>query len=76
MEPAAGAGGMVIAAALLDGGTHYQPIMHATLLDTDATASHMAYWHCVRFATVTPCISQPLGSTAMHWRQTQSRAIG
>jgi hypothetical protein len=43
MEPAAGAGGMVIAAALLDGGTHYRPIMRATLLDTDATASHMAY---------------------------------
>jgi len=45
MEPAAGAGGMVIAAAsaLLDDGINYQQTMHATLIDIDATACHMAY---------------------------------
>lgn len=45
MEPAAGAGGMVIAAAsaLLDEGINYQQTMHATLIDVDATACHMAY---------------------------------
>lgn len=45
MEPAAGAGGMVIAAAsaLLDEGVNYQQTMHATLIDVDATACHMAY---------------------------------
>ncbi|NKF92883.1 type I restriction endonuclease subunit M [Ralstonia solanacearum] len=45
MEPAAGAGGMVIAsaAALLDDGINYQLAMHATLIDIDSTACHMAY---------------------------------
>ncbi|MHA6896397.1 N-6 DNA methylase [Ralstonia pseudosolanacearum] len=45
MEPAAGAGGMVIAAAsaLLDEGVNYQQTMHATLIDVDAAACHMAY---------------------------------
>ncbi|WP_197339774.1 N-6 DNA methylase [Ralstonia solanacearum] len=45
MEPAAGAGGMVIAAAstLLDEGINYQQTMHATLIDVDPTACHMAY---------------------------------
>lgn len=45
MEPAAGAGGMVIAAAsaLLNEGINYQQTMHATLIDVDATACHMAY---------------------------------
>ncbi|WP_052321786.1 N-6 DNA methylase [Ralstonia sp. A12] len=43
MEPAAGAGGMVIAAAsaLLDEGVNYQQTMHATLIDIDAMACHM-----------------------------------
>ena len=45
MEPAAGAGGMVIAAAsaLLDEGINYQQTLHATLVDIDAAACHMAY---------------------------------
>ncbi|CAJ0808554.1 hypothetical protein LMG19083_04726 [Ralstonia psammae] len=45
MEPAAGAVGMVIAAAsaLLDDGINYQQTMHATLIDIDATACQMAY---------------------------------
>ncbi|WP_230851082.1 SAM-dependent methyltransferase [Ralstonia solanacearum] len=45
MEPAAGAGGMVIAAAsaLLDEGINYQQTMHATLIDVDPIACHMAY---------------------------------
>ncbi len=45
MEPAAGAGGMVIAAAsaLLDEGINYQQTMHATLIDIDPTSCHMAY---------------------------------
>ncbi|NKG07684.1 SAM-dependent methyltransferase (plasmid) [Ralstonia solanacearum] len=45
MEPAAGAGGMVIASAsaLLDQGINYQQTMHATLIDIDAMACHMAY---------------------------------
>jgi hypothetical protein len=45
MEPAAGAGGMVIASAfaLLDEGINYQQAMHATLIDIDALACHMAY---------------------------------
>ncbi|WP_413705620.1 N-6 DNA methylase [Ralstonia sp. Ralssp110] len=45
MEPAAGAGGMVIAAAsaLLDEGINYQQTMHATLIDIDELACHMSY---------------------------------
>jgi len=45
MEPAAGAGGMVIATAqaLQDEGINYQQAMHATCIDIDATAAHMAY---------------------------------
>lgn len=45
MEPAAGAGGMVIALAhtLLDAGINYQQAMHATCIDIDAAAAHMAY---------------------------------
>ncbi len=45
MEPAAGAGGMVIAAAsaLLDEGINYQQTLHATLIDIDALACHMSY---------------------------------
>ena len=45
MEPAAGAGGMVIATAqaLRDEGINYQQAMHATCIDIDATAVHMAY---------------------------------
>jgi len=45
MEPAASVVGMVIAAAsaLLDEGITYQHAMHATLIDIDATACHMAY---------------------------------
>lgn len=44
-EPAAGAGGMVIAAAaaLQESGINYQQTMHATAIDIDATACHMAY---------------------------------
>ena len=45
MEPAVGAGGMVIATAeaLAEEGIHYQQAMHATCMDIDATAVHMAY---------------------------------
>lgn len=45
MEPAVGAGGMVIATAeaLRDEGINYQQAMHATCIDVDATAVHMAY---------------------------------
>jgi hypothetical protein len=45
MEPAVGAGGMVIATAeaLREGGINYQQAMHATCIDIDATAVHMAY---------------------------------
>jgi hypothetical protein len=45
MEPAVGAGGMVIATAeaFADEGIHYQQAMHATCIDIDATAVHMAY---------------------------------
>ena len=45
MEPAAGAGGMVIATAeaFRDEGINYQQAMHAICIDIDATAVHMAY---------------------------------
>ncbi|SEP43911.1 N-6 DNA methylase [Nitrosovibrio sp. Nv6] len=45
MEPAVGAGGMVIATAeaFRDAGVNYQQAMHATCIDIDATAVHMAY---------------------------------
>ncbi len=45
MEPAAGAGGMVIATAeaFAGEGINYQQAMHATCIDIDATAVHMAY---------------------------------
>ncbi|BCT69532.1 N-6 DNA methylase [Nitrosospira sp. NRS527] len=45
MEPAVGAGGMVIATAhaLADEEINYQQAMHATCIDIDATAVHMAY---------------------------------
>lgn len=45
MEPAVGAGGMVIATAeaIADEGINYQQAMHATCIDIDATAVHMAY---------------------------------
>lgn len=45
MEPAVGAGGMVIATAevFADEGINYQQAMHATCIDIDATAVHMAY---------------------------------
>ena len=45
MEPAVGAGGMVIATAqaFADKGINYQQAMHATCIDIDATAVHMAY---------------------------------
>lgn len=45
MEPAVGAGGMVIATAeaLREEGINYQQAMHATCIDIDATAVHMAY---------------------------------
>jgi hypothetical protein len=45
MEPAVGAGGMVIATAeaLVDEGINYQQAMHATCIDVDAAAVHMAY---------------------------------
>lgn len=45
MEPACGAGGMVIAAAaaLLDRGINYQQNMHVTCIDVDATACRMTY---------------------------------
>ena len=44
-EPAAGAGGMVIAAAeaIRDAGVNYQQAMHVITTDIDATACHMAY---------------------------------
>ena len=44
-EPACGAGGMVLAAAdaLQSQGINYQQAMHATAVDVDATAVHMAY---------------------------------
>lgn len=45
LEPAAGAGCMVIAAAaaLRDQGINYQQHLHATAIDIDQTACHMAY---------------------------------
>lgn len=45
MEPAVGAGGMVIAMAeaLRDAGINYQRQMHVTAVDVDARAAHMAY---------------------------------
>ena len=45
MEPAVGAGGMVIATAeaFADQGINYQQAMHATCIDVDAAAVHMAY---------------------------------
>jgi hypothetical protein len=44
-EPACGAGGMVIAFAdaIAAQGVNYQRVMHATAIDVDATAAHMAY---------------------------------
>lgn len=44
-EPACGAGGMILAAAdaLQAQGINYQRAMHATAVDVDATAVHMAY---------------------------------
>lgn len=44
-EPACGAGGMVIACAdaIMSQGVNYQKVMHATAIDIDATAVHMAY---------------------------------
>ncbi|MDM0015847.1 N-6 DNA methylase [Variovorax sp. J22P168] len=44
-EPACGAGGMVIACAdaIMSEGVNYQQAMHATAIDIDATAAHMAY---------------------------------
>lgn len=48
MEPAVGAGGMVIAAAdaLAEKGINYQQSMHVTAIDIDPTAVHMAYLQC------------------------------
>lgn len=44
MEPAVGAGGMVIATAeAFAEGINYQQAMHATCIDIDATAVYMAY---------------------------------
>ena len=45
MEPAAGAGAMVIAIAdaLREQGLNYQQCMHATAVDVDETAAHMCY---------------------------------
>ncbi len=45
MEPAVGAGGMVIATAeaFEDEGINYQQAMHVTCIDVDAAAVHMAY---------------------------------
>lgn len=45
MEPAVGAGGMVIAMAeaMRDSGINYQEHMHVTAVDVDARAAHMAY---------------------------------
>lgn len=44
-EPAAGAGGMIIAAAdaMQEAGINYQQSMHAIAVDIDSTACHMAY---------------------------------
>ncbi|RXV64493.1 SAM-dependent DNA methyltransferase [Burkholderia stabilis] len=45
LEPACGAGGMVIATAdaLLSIGQNYQQTMHATCIDIDARCAHMTY---------------------------------
>ncbi|CAG2159739.1 N-6 DNA methylase [Cupriavidus numazuensis] len=45
MEPACGAGGMVIAVAdaLHDAGRNYQQSMHATCIDIDPRCAHMTY---------------------------------
>jgi len=45
MEPACGAGGMVIAIAeaLMRAGLNYQGAMHATCIDVDARCAHMTY---------------------------------
>lgn len=45
MEPACGAGAMVIALAehLREGGINYQRHLHVTCIDLDARAAHMAY---------------------------------
>ena len=45
MEPASGAGAMVIAIAdaLREQGVNYQQCMHATAVDVDETAAHMCY---------------------------------
>jgi hypothetical protein len=45
MEPACGAGGMLIAVAetIYETGINYQQHMHATAIDIDATAVHMTY---------------------------------
>ena len=45
MEPACGAGCMVIAAAeaMHDDGINYQQCLHVTAIDIDQTAAHMAY---------------------------------
>lgn len=45
MEPACGAGCMVIAAAeaMLEDGINYQQRLHVTAIDIDLTAAHMAY---------------------------------
>lgn len=47
-EPACGAGGMLIAFAdaVRDQGINYQKVMHATAIDIDSTAVHMAYVQC------------------------------
>ena len=44
-DPACGAGAMLIgvARALHDAGLNYQQTMHATCIDVDSTAAHMAY---------------------------------
>jgi hypothetical protein len=44
-EPAAGAGGMVIAVAqaVRDAGLNYQKVIHVTAQDLDSTAAHMCY---------------------------------
>lgn len=44
-EPAAGAGGMLIAMAdtIAEQGMNFQKVMHATAIDVDATAVHMCY---------------------------------
>lgn len=45
MEPAVGAGAMIIASAdaLRTNGLNYQQMMHVTAIDLDLTAAHMAY---------------------------------